>query len=88
VFGVLFWHKDRFSTACSHGAMALGAWAVKSGRVAADPSDVTEVAIDVPSGRVTARVRTAGASRTRTRRAWRVGVSQDQVFDQDVADFG
>ncbi len=33
--GVLFWHKDGFSTACGHGTIALGAWAVESGRVAA-----------------------------------------------------
>ena len=31
-FGVLFWHKDGFSTACGHGTMALGAWAVRSGQ--------------------------------------------------------
>ncbi|MFT3661696.1 MAG: proline racemase family protein [Gordonia sp. (in: high G+C Gram-positive bacteria)] len=55
-FGVLFWHKDGFSTACGHGTIALGAWAVSTGRVPADPSGVTDVVIDVPSGRVTARV--------------------------------
>jgi proline racemase len=55
--GVLFWHKDGYSTACGHGTIALGAWAVESGRVAADPSGVTEVTIDVPSGRVVASVR-------------------------------
>jgi proline racemase len=54
--GVLFWHKDGFSTACGHGTIALGAWAVDSGLVPADPSGATEVRIDVPSGRVTARV--------------------------------
>ena len=26
--GVLFWHKDGYSTACGHGTIALGAWAV------------------------------------------------------------
>ncbi|GAA3836216.1 proline racemase family protein [Brevibacterium ammoniilyticum] len=57
-FGVLFWHKDGFSTACGHGTIALGAWAIESGRVAPDPSGVTEVVIDVPSGRVRAAVRT------------------------------
>jgi proline racemase len=31
--GVLFWHKDGFSTACGHGTMALGVWAVESGLV-------------------------------------------------------
>lgn len=55
-FGVLFWHKDGFSTACGHGTIALGAWAVESGRVSAAPSGTTEVVIDVPSGRVKARV--------------------------------
>src|SRR4029453_12626431 len=58
--GVLFWHKDGFSTACGHGTIALGAWAVESGLIQADPSDVTDVVIDVPSGRVTARVHTEG----------------------------
>jgi proline racemase len=56
-FGVLFWHKDGYSTACGHGTIALGAWAVEYGRVAAAPGGETEVVIDVPSGRVTARVR-------------------------------
>jgi proline racemase len=55
-FGVLFWHKDGYSTACGHGTIALGAWAVRSGRVPVDPSGVTDVVIDVPSGRVVARV--------------------------------
>src|SRR5688500_3800834 len=31
--GVLFWHKDGYSTACGHGTIALGAWAVETGRV-------------------------------------------------------
>ncbi|MFE7505399.1 proline racemase family protein [Promicromonospora sp. NPDC057488] len=56
--GVLFWHKDGFSTACGHGTIALGAWAVETGLVAPDPSGTTDVVIDVPSGRVTARVHT------------------------------
>ncbi|MDN5909920.1 proline racemase family protein [Brevibacterium sp.] len=62
-FGVLFWHKDGFSTACGHGTIALGAWALDSGRVAPDVSGVTAVVIDVPSGRVTARVHTDPAGR-------------------------
>ncbi|PPG38718.1 proline racemase family protein [Pseudoclavibacter sp. RFBA6] len=57
--GVLFWHKDGFSTACGHGTIALGVWAIESGLVAAHESGTTDVIIDVPSGRVTARVRTA-----------------------------
>jgi proline racemase len=58
--GVLFWHKDGFSTACGHGTIALGAWAVRSGRVPAPADGTTDVVVDVPSGRVTARVHTAG----------------------------
>ncbi|SIR95454.1 proline racemase family protein [Micromonospora avicenniae] len=55
-FGVLFWHKDGYSTACGHGTIALGVWAVRSGLVNAAPDGETEVVIDVPSGRVTAAV--------------------------------
>jgi proline racemase len=60
--GVLFWHKDGYSTACGHGTIALGAWAVESGRVAASAAGDVEVTIDVPSGRVVARVRCAGGA--------------------------
>lgn len=55
--GVLFWPKDGFSTACGHGTMALAAWAVDSGLVAAEPGGTTTFSIDVPSGRVQATVR-------------------------------
>jgi len=54
--GVLFWHKDGFSTACGHGTIALGVWAVENGRVDAPVTGSVDVVIDVPSGRVTARV--------------------------------
>jgi proline racemase len=54
--GVLFWHKDGYSTACGHGTIALGAWAVRTGLVPSKPDGDTEVVIDVPSGRVVARV--------------------------------
>jgi proline racemase len=55
--GVLFWHKDGYSTACGHGTIALGVWAVESGLVAAPEDGEVDVTIDVPSGRVVARVR-------------------------------
>lgn len=58
-FGVLFWHKDGFSTACGHGTIALGAWAVNTGLVSAPADGSVDVVIDVPSGRVTARVHTS-----------------------------
>lgn len=58
--GVLFWHKDGYSTACGHGTIALGAWAVESGRIQAPADGEVDVTIDVPSGRVVARVRRRG----------------------------
>lgn len=58
--GVLFWHKDGFSTACGHGTIALGTWAVESGLVPRAVDGPTEVVIDVPSGRVRALVRHDG----------------------------
>lgn len=54
--GVLFWHKDGFSTACGHGTIALGVWAVDTGLIPRQQSGTRDVRIDVPSGRVTARV--------------------------------
>jgi proline racemase len=60
--GVLFWHKDGYSTACGHGTIALGCWAVESGRVPAAPDGDTDVVIDVPSGRVVARVSCLGGA--------------------------
>ena len=54
--GVVFWHKDGYSTACGHGTIALGAWAVESGRIEAPSDGAVDVTIDVPSGRVVARV--------------------------------
>ncbi|MEV4555664.1 proline racemase family protein [Kitasatospora sp. NPDC049285] len=63
-FGVLFWHKDGYSTACGHGTMALGAWAVDSGLVAAPDDGSALVRIDVPSGRVSATVHRSGGRTT------------------------
>ena len=62
-FGVLFWHKDGFSTACGHGTIALGAWAVESGPgPGAAATARSTSSIDVPSGRVV-------GARTHARRA-------------------
>ncbi|KAI0902506.1 hypothetical protein F4806DRAFT_490977 [Annulohypoxylon nitens] len=51
-FGVMFWHKDGFSTACGHGTIALGYWAVTKGLVKAPQDDGTvDVVIDsLPAG--------------------------------------
>jgi proline racemase/trans-L-3-hydroxyproline dehydratase len=54
--GVLFWHKDGFSTACGHGTIALATYAVDEGLVFAEETGDTNVTIDVPSGRVSAIV--------------------------------
>lgn len=62
---VLFWHKDGYSTACGHGTIALGEWAVRTGRVTAPDDGEAAVVIDVPSGRVTATVtRSAGVTQS------------------------
>lgn len=55
--GVLFWHKDGFSTACGHGTIALGVWAVDTGVIPRRESGSEDLVVDVPSGRVRARVR-------------------------------
>lgn len=55
-FGVLFWHRDGFSTACGHGTIALGRWAIAKGLVEPVQDGAVKVIIDVPSGRVTAEV--------------------------------
>lgn len=62
--GVLFWHKDGYSTACGHGTLALGAWAVDSGLVEAPDEGDVPVRIDVPSGRVTATAHRAAGRTT------------------------
>jgi proline racemase len=56
--GVVFFHKDGYSTACGHGTIALVTWAVESGRIAAD-GPRQRVVVDAPSGRLyaTAEVR-------------------------------
>lgn len=57
-FGVLFWHAEGFSTACGHGTIALGYWAVTKGIVNSpeDADGAVDVVVDVPSGRVVANV--------------------------------
>jgi len=47
----VFFHKDGFSTACGHGTIAGVTWAIDSKRIDA-VSPVTELWVDVPSGRL------------------------------------
>ncbi|MEU0939082.1 proline racemase family protein [Embleya sp. NPDC005971] len=78
--GVLFWHKDGYSTACGHGTIALGAWAVESGLVAAPADGSARVYIDVPSGRVTAIVhRRAGRTTSVTFRNVPTAIGARQI---------
>ena len=49
--GVLFWHKDGFSTACGHGTIALVTWAVDEGILPRREGE-NRVVVDVPSGRL------------------------------------
>lgn len=56
LFGVLFFHKDGFSTACGHGTIALGYWALHTGKVKAPENGQVDVVVDCPSGRVVARM--------------------------------
>ncbi|KAH7153591.1 hypothetical protein EDB81DRAFT_791637 [Dactylonectria macrodidyma] len=58
LFGVLFWHKDGFSTACGHGTIALGYWAIAHKMLPVPENGVVDVVIDVPSGRVISRITT------------------------------
>jgi proline racemase len=54
---VLFMHNEGYSTMCGHAVIALGRWAVDSGRVALCAPE-TPVAIQCPCGLVRARVAT------------------------------
>ncbi|MCP3995328.1 MAG: proline racemase family protein [bacterium] len=56
--GVVFFHKDGFSTACGHGIIALVTWAIESDRMRAE-ADRKHVLIDTPSGRVHATAEVA-----------------------------
>lgn len=49
--GVVFFHKDGFSTACGHGTIALATWAIDTGLIEVESNEV-DVIIDVPSGRL------------------------------------
>ncbi|MFE9421402.1 proline racemase family protein [Kitasatospora sp. NPDC006697] len=95
--GVLFFHKDGYSTACGHGTIALGAWAVDSGLVAAPEDGRAHVRIDVPSGRVTAVVERRGGRTasvafrnvpTRVLERGRKIVTASGAYEADLADSG
>ncbi len=49
--GVVFFHKDGYSTACGHGTIAVVSWAIESGYLAGTGKR-RRVVVDVPSGRL------------------------------------
>lgn len=49
--GVVFFHKDGYSTACGHGTIALVTWAIESGHIESEGTS-RRVVVDVPSGRL------------------------------------
>ncbi len=59
---VLFMHNEGYSTMCGHAVIALGRWAVDSGRVPRREPE-TDVAIQCPCGLVRAHVAADGAVR-------------------------
>lgn len=59
-FGVLFMHHTGFSTMCGHATIALGRWAVDTGRVALRDGRADFV-LDCPCGPVGVQVREGGA---------------------------
>jgi proline racemase len=60
---VLFMHNEGYSTMCGHAVIALGRWAVESGRVKRAVSGETPVNIQCPCGLVRAWVASDGAVR-------------------------
>ncbi len=61
-FGLVFFHKDGFSTACGHGAIAAVTWALETGLVPT-VAPMTRLHIDVPSGRLAIEADIDGAGR-------------------------
>ena len=59
-FGVLFMHHTGFSTMCGHATIALGRWAVDSGRVALQQGSADFV-LECPCGPVDVHVSDGGA---------------------------
>src|SRR5437588_10321865 len=49
--GVVFFHNAGYSTACGHGTIALGTWAIDAAMVPA-VGPLVDVVVDVPSGRL------------------------------------
>ena len=70
--GVVFFHKDGFSTACGHGTIALVTWAIESGRLPATNGEEIDVVVDVPSGRLRTRARVGADGQVEAVKFWNV----------------
>jgi proline racemase len=64
-FGLIFFHREGFSTACGHGSIAAALWAYETGYVTPRPGNI--IVLDVPSGRVTCRINDEGPGRPTVR---------------------
>ena len=78
-FGVLFMHHSGFSTMCGHATIALGRWAVDSGRVALHDGRADFI-LECPCGPVDVHVSEGGA-----RVAFDSVASFAAALDRDVA---
>src|SRR5690242_6315618 len=63
--GLVFFHREGFSTACGHGSIAAALWAYETGYVTPRPGNT--IVLDVPSGRVTCRIDDEGPGRPSVR---------------------
>lgn len=63
--GLIFFHREGFSTACGHGSIAAALWAYETGYVTPRPGNT--IVLDVPSGRVTCRIDDEGPGRPAVR---------------------
>ena len=64
--GVIFFHNAGYSTACGHGTIALAAAALETGMLQAEEPE-TQLAFDVPSGRLPVVASVEGGRVTRAR---------------------
>jgi proline racemase len=53
---VLFMHQEGYSTMCGHATIAIGRWALDSGRIASPANGVTRFMLEVPCGLVSVEV--------------------------------
>ncbi len=82
-FGMVFFHADGFSTACGHGTIAGGTWALDNGMVASNPGSMARFNLDVPSGRLAVEADVADDGRVGDVRFTNVA-AQVRALDVDV----